>query len=136
MIDRATHWFYAERQVSVGAAVENMRHDFWANGFYNVWLSVSRREAPYLLRGLYNQQPFEVEFEPRKSLIIRSAKDNEWLRTAFTRTLGLLPSFKYQDTTGRFVIEWRMADREARWQAMQGVPTFKNLRRLYAVAEG
>ena len=45
MIDRATHWFYAERQVSVGAAVENMRHDFWANGFYNVWLSVSRREA-------------------------------------------------------------------------------------------
>ena len=44
MIDRATHWFYAEHQVSASAAVENMRHDLWAYGFYNIWLTLKKRE--------------------------------------------------------------------------------------------
>ncbi len=28
-----------------------------------------------------------------------------------------------------------MTDREDRWQAMQGLPAFKSLKRLYAVSE-
>ncbi len=30
----------------------------------------------------------------------------------------------------RYVVEWRMDGREARWQSMQGKPAFKNLKRL------
>jgi hypothetical protein len=40
------------------------------------------------------------------------------------------PHFQYQDRQGQFVTEWRMAGREARWSSMQGVPTYKNPRRL------
>ena len=135
MIDRVTHWFYAERQLSAGAIVENLRHDLWANGFYNIWLSLKNHQPPYLLSGLWGQDKFEIEFEPRKFLMVRAAKENEWLKKAFTRTLGMGPHFQFQDKSGQFILEWHMADREARWQSMQGVPAYKNLKRLYTVSE-
>ena len=135
MIDRATHWFYAERRLSPGAAVENLRHDLWASGYYNVWLTLTKNEVPYTLSGLYGQEPFEVEFEPRQFLILRAATENEWLIKGFTRVLGMKPHFQYQDKQGKFVTEWRMSGLEARWSSMQGVPTFKNLKRLYEVEE-
>ena len=135
MIDLATHWFYAERILSPGAIVENLRHDMWANGYYNIWLTLTQNEAPYRLSGLYGQDKFEVEFEPRQFLMLRAAKENEWLIKAFTRSLGMPPHFQYQDKQGQFVTEWRMSGREARWSSMQGVPTYKNVKRLYEVEE-
>jgi hypothetical protein len=134
MIDRANHWFYAERQLTPGATVEKMRQNLWSYGFYNIWLTLTKKEPPYVLSGLWGTDKFEIEFEPRKFLIIRLAKDNEWLKTAFTRALGMSPHFWYQER-GSTVYEWRMADREGRWQAMQGLPTFKSLKRLYELAE-
>ncbi len=135
MIDTATHWFYAERRLSPGAAIENLRHDLWAWGYYNVWLRLIKNDPPYVASGLYGSDKFELEFEPRKYVILRTSKENEWLLKGFTRTLGMKPHFQYQDKQGQFVIEWRMSGLEARWQAMQGVPTFKNVKRLYAVEE-
>lgn len=133
MIDRINHWFYAERQLTPGATVEKMRQDLWSYGFYNIWLTLKRKEAPYLLSGLWGAEKFEIEFEPRHFIIIRLAQENEWLKTAFTRSLGLAPHFSYQEKGG-VVYEWRMAQLESRWQAMQGLPVYKNLKRLY-VAE-
>lgn len=134
MIDRATHWLYAERQLSAGAAVENMRHDLWAAGFYGIWLRLTRAEAPYQVSGVWKDDRFEIEFEPRRFLTIRSAKENEWLKKAFTRVLGEPPHFQYEDRAG-VVYEWRLAEREARWQSMQGLPAYKNLKRLDVPAE-
>jgi hypothetical protein len=134
MIDRSNHWFYAERQLTPGATVEKMRQDLWSYGFYNIWLTLTKKDAPYAASGLWGADRFEIEFEPRKFLIIRLAKENEWLKTAFTRALGMAPHFWYQDKAGQ-VYEWRMADRDGRWQAMQGLPAYKSLKRLYAVAE-
>jgi hypothetical protein len=133
MIDLATHWFYSERQLSASAAVERMRHALWACGFCNIWLTLATPEPPHLVRGLWGQETFEVEFEPRHFLIIRSTTDHEWLKTAFTRALGLAPHFQYQDQASVNIHEWRMADRDGRWQAMQGLPVYKSLKRLYAM---
>jgi hypothetical protein len=80
--------------------------------------------------GLRGQETFKVEFEPRHFLIIRSIQDNEWLKTVFTRALGLAPHFQYQDKAGGSLYEWRTADRDGRWQAMQGLPAYKSLKRL------
>lgn len=135
MIDRSIHWFYAERQVTPGSTVEKMRQDLWSYGFYNVWLTLVKKEPPYAVNGLWGTEKFEIEFEPRKFLIIRTTKDNDWLKTAFTRALGMAPHFWYQERTGGSVYEWRMTDRDSRWQAMQGLPAYKSLKRLYAVAE-
>ena len=89
MIDTATNWFYGERRLSAGAAIENLRHELWAWGYYNVWLRLVRSELPYLAGGLYNGEKFELEFEPRQYVIIRAAKENEWLLKGFTRVLGM-----------------------------------------------
>lgn len=134
MIDRATHWFYAERHLTPGATVEKMRQHLWSYGFYNILLTLKQAGSPYALNGLWGTEKFEVEFEPRRYLILRLAQDNEWLKTAFTRALGMGPHFGYQEKSG-YVYEWRMADREGRWQAMQGLPAYKSLKRLYAVAD-
>lgn len=135
MIDLATHWFYGERQLSASATVEKMRQDLWTYGFYNIWLTLTKKEPPHLVRGLWGQEKFEVEFEPRKFLIIRAVKEKDWLKTAFTRALGMAPHFHYQDKTNVNIYEWRMADRDGRWQAMQGLPAYKSLKRLYDVPE-
>jgi hypothetical protein len=135
MIDRINHWFYAERQLTPGATVEKMRQDLWTFGFYNIWLTLTKKDAPYVASGLWGADKFEIEFEPRKFLIIRAAKENDWLKTAFTRALGMAPHFQYQDKANINIHEWRMADRDGRWQSMQGLPAFKSLKRLYAVAE-
>ncbi len=79
MIDRSIHWFYAEHQVTPGATVEKMRQDLWSYGFYNAWLTLAKKEPPYVARGLWGAEKFEVEFEPRKFLIVRTTKDNDWL---------------------------------------------------------
>jgi hypothetical protein len=138
MLDRATHWFYAQQQMSTGASIENLRHEFWANRFFNVWFTLSHNEPPYQVRGLWNNKPFELEYEPRKYAIVRIPKDSDyadWLRLAFSRSLGLEPHFQYQESSGKLVYEWRLVDREARWQSIQGVPAYKNLKRLYPEPE-
>ena len=134
MIDRINHWFYAQRQLTPGATVEKMRQDLWSYGFYNAWFTLTKKEPPYTASGLWGTDKIEIEFEPRQFLIIRLPKENEWVKTAFTRALGMAPHFWYQDKDGQ-VYEWRMADRDGRWQAMQGLPAYKSLKRLYAVAE-
>jgi hypothetical protein len=135
MIDTATHWFYGERQLSPGATIEELRHELWAGGYYNVWLRLVKNDPPYVASGLYNAEKFELEFEPRQYVVIRANADNAWLIKGFTRVLGMKPHFQYQDRQGQFVTEWRMGGREARWSAMQGVPTYKNPKRLYGVEQ-
>ena len=135
MIDTATHWFYAERRLSPGASIEALRHELWAGGYYNVWLRLVKKDPPYVASGLYGAEKFEMEFEPRQYVILRAEVDNPWLIKGFTRTLGMKPHFQFQDRQGQFVTEWRMAGREARWSAMQGVPTYKNPRRLDVTEE-
>ncbi len=134
-MDTANHWFYGERRVSPGASIEELRHELWAGGFYNVWLRLTKNEPPYTASGLYGTEAFELEFEPRQYVILRTAKENEWLLKGFTRTLGMKPHFQYQDKQGKLVTEWRMSGLAARWSAMQGVPTYKNAKRLYVVEE-
>ena len=68
-------------------------------------------------------------------MILRAAKENEWLIKGFARVLGMKPDFQYQDKQGQYVTEWRMSGREARWSSMQGVPIYKNAKRLYVTEE-
>ena len=128
--DPSTHWFYSSKMPSAGAIAENMRHEFWESHVYGVWFTCTRSEPPYTYRGLWQGQAFEVEMEPRKYLIVRSKEELPWVAEGFKRALRTVPTFKYQEADGRYVVEWRMDGREARWQSMQGRPAFKNLKRL------
>ena len=128
--DPSTHWFYSSKMPSAGAIAENMRHEFWESHVYGVWFTCTRSEPPYTYRGLWQGHAFEVKMEPRKYLIVRSKEELPWVAEGFKRALRTVPTFKYQEADGRYVVEWRMDGREARWQSMQGRPAFKNLKRL------
>ena len=130
MLDPSTHWFYSSKMPSAGAIGENMRHALWEMYVYGVWLTCTRNELPYAYRGLWQGKQFEVEMESRKYLIVRSKDDLPWIAEGFKRALRCVPTFKYQESDGRYAVEWRMDGREARWQGMQGKPAFKNLKRL------
>ena len=130
MFDPATHWFYSSNMPSAGAIAENMRHEFWEFHVYGVWFTCARGELPYTYRGLWQGKPFEVEMEPRQYVIVRSKEELPWIVEGFKRAMRSVPTFKYQEPDGRYAAEWRMDGREARWQAMQGKPAFKNLKRL------
>jgi len=130
MFDPSIHWFYSSKMPSAGAIAENMRHELWEQRVYGVWFTGTRSELPYTYRGLWQGKQFEVEMEPRAYLIVRSKEELPWIIEGFKRTMRSVPTFKYQEPDGRHVVEWRMNGREARWQAMQGKPAFKNLKRL------
>jgi len=130
MFDPSIHWFYSSKMPSAGAIAENMRHDLWELHVYGVWFTCIAQELPYKYRGLWQGRQFEVELEPRKSVIVRSKEELPWITEGFKRSLRTVPTFKYQEADGRFAVEWRMDEREARWQAMQGKPAFRNLKRL------
>ncbi len=128
--DPSTHWFYSTKTQGPGVIAENMRHEFWEMHVYGVWFTCVRKELPYAYRGLWEGKPFEVEMEPRQHVIVRSKDDLAWVAEGFKRSLRVVPTFKYQEPDGRYVVEWRFDGREERWQSMQGKPAFKNLKRL------
>jgi hypothetical protein len=98
--------------------------------FSAYWLSSTRDYAAAV-----SSPAVGFSVDPRQYVIIRAAKENEWLLKGFIRVLGMKPHFQYQDKQGQFITEWRMAGREARWSSMQGVPTYKNPRRLDVTEE-
>jgi len=125
-----THWFYSSKMPSAGAIAENMRQEFWEMHVYGVWFTCTSQELPYTFRGLWDNKQFEVELVPRQYVIVRSGEELPWIAEGFKRALRTVPTFKYQEPDKRHVVEWRMDGREERWQAMQGKPAFKNLKRL------
>ena len=130
MFDPSTHWFYSSKMPGAGAIAENMRQELWELHVYGVWLTCTQKELPYKFRGVWQNKLFEVEMAPRQYLIVRVKEELPWIGEGFKRAMRTVPSFKYQEPDGSYVAEWRMDGREARWQAMQGKPAFKNLKRL------
>ena len=130
MFDPSTHWFYSSKMPGAGAIAENMRQELWELHVYGVWFTCTRKELPYQFRGVWQNKLFEVEMAPRQYLIVRAKEELPWIGEGFKRAMRTVPSFKYQEPDGSYVTEWRMDGREARWQAMQGKPAFKNLKRL------
>ncbi|MCS6963755.1 hypothetical protein [Thermoflexus sp.] len=127
------HWFYAEKRPSAGAVAEQLRQSLWFVRLQEAWVSPedpTRKEPPFRYRGYWRERAFEIEFEPRRYVILRAAEDLPKVVEALQRSLGVGPAFSYIDEENGVVYEWRWGDREARWQELQGIPRYQRLRRL------
>lgn len=127
------HWFYAEKHPSAGAVAEQLRQSLWFVRLQEAWVSPvdpRQKDPPFRYRGYWREHVFEIEFEPRRYVILRMAQDLPRVVEALQRSLGAAPAFAYVDEEGRAVYEWRWGDREARWQQLQGIPRYQRLRRL------
>ncbi len=130
MFDSEHHWFYGAKRASAYATAERLQQELWWYKLSETHVSCVRAELPYLFQGYWQGHLFEVEFEPRKSLVCRSDAELPPVIVALTQSLRRGPSFRYQDQQDCNVFEWWGEGKEARWQAMQGQPVFKQLERL------
>jgi hypothetical protein len=130
MLDSEHHWFYGVKRASAYATAEQLQQEFWWRGLYETHISCARAELPYVLHGYWKGHPFDIEFEPGKSVIYRADAELPWVIETITRSLRRGPSLRYQDDEDRYVFEWRMEGQAARQQALQGQPGTKHLERL------
>ena len=130
MLDTKHHWFYGTRRPSAYATAEQLQQEFWMHRSYETHVTCVRAELPYVFRGYWKGHAFELELDPGKSLVCRSDAELPWVVETLTRSLRCGPAFRYQDSEDRYVLEWWTEGHQARWQAMQGQPNFRNLVRL------
>lgn len=130
MRDIRHHWFWGDQRPSAYATAEQLQQEFWWHRLYETHISCARAELPYLFRGYWKGHPFEIELEPRRSLVYRADAELPWVITILTRSLRRSPAFRYQDEDDCCVLEWWVDGQETRWQALQSQPKLKNLERL------
>jgi len=130
MTTTAKTWFYTIPEKNAYAIGERVRTNFWDARFGGLWLETVRAEPPILMTGHYQGSKIELEWEPGKWCLLRTQPESSSLATGVANILGFKPAFKYEDAGGNTVWEWRVGDRAARWQAIQGRPEFGKLERL------
>lgn len=131
MSTNARTWFYNEPEHRPYLIEERLNGTFWQARLTQVIFDCVRAEPPFLCLGMWRGQPFEVEWEPKKWLIVRSPQNlPDDLIAGFSRVLGFKPAFRYQDPAGRMTYEWHLDGGQARWQAIQGVPSYRQPQRL------
>ena len=130
MTTTARTWFYAQPEKNAYALAERVRTTLWEARLGDIWLDTVRAESPFLMRGRYNKADVEMEWEPGKWLALRSKPGDDYLVQRMSFVLGRKPTFTYEDVEGRTVTEWHIDGGAKRWQAIQGVPAYRNPRRF------
>ncbi|WP_448593819.1 hypothetical protein, partial [Thermoflexus hugenholtzii] len=102
------HWFYAEKRPSAGAVAEQLRQSLWFARLQEAWVSPVdplQKDPPFRYRGYWRGYAFEIEFEPRRYVILRMDQDLPKVVEALQRSLGAGPRFAYLDGEGRVTYE-------------------------------
>jgi hypothetical protein len=84
-----------------------------------MWFTCVKDQPPYVCDGLWNGQPFEVEWQPMDYVLLRAKEPPKDLRAAFERVLGHRALAAYKDGQGQVVVEWRVQNPQARFEELQ-----------------
>jgi hypothetical protein len=124
-------WFYSKPENNAYALAERVRTNLWDARIGNIWLDTVRAESPFLMAGLYDGCRIEMEWEPGSWLALRSEAPIEFLPDRLGFVLGFKPDIAYEDSANGWTVwEWHLDGGDKRWQAIQGIPTFRQPRRL------
>jgi hypothetical protein len=127
MATNAITWFYNTPEVGRPYLIaERVNHTFWTNRITDIFFQCSHAEAPFVLAGIWNGTDVEIEFEPQSVFILRMGQENERFMKGVAEVLGFPPTVSYQDSDGRYVVEWYAKDAAKRLQEVQGNSSFRN----------
>ncbi len=129
MSTNARTWFYEEPEHDGFALVERLNATFWAARVGQILCTACvHAEPPFKCRGQWRDEPFEIEWEPRRCLILRGATELGELIPQLSRVLGFKPAFRYVDAEDWHVYEWHLGaeNERAAWQALQGKPAYRH----------
>jgi hypothetical protein len=130
MTTTALTWFYAKPEKNAYALAERVRTTLWEARLGGIWLDTVRAEPPYLMRGRYGESEVEMEWEAGKWLALRARPAAPFLAERMAVVLRFKPAMTYEDADGWTVWEWHLDGGEKRWQAIQGIPAYKQPQRL------
>ena len=130
MTTTALTWFYTKPENNAYALAERVRTTLWEARLGSVWLDTVRAEPPYLMSGRYHDARVEMEWEAGRWLSLRTAPPAPGLAQGLSQVLRFKPAMTYDNADGWTVWEWHVDGGDKRWQAIQGIPTFKQPRRL------
>lgn len=115
----ASWWFLTEPPPSRHTIENEMRIAFWNAGFKQMWFTCTKDQPPIECNGKWRGKDFTVEFEPKKSLMLKMKEPDQDLLDAFERVLGHRALAAYKNGGGKVVVEWRVRDAETRFQELQ-----------------
>lgn len=113
----AQYWFETTPGTNTFDITEHIRQSFWRYGLGTAWFKATRASAPYAAEARWNDLRFSFEWVPQQYLILRLPHAEKTVENAFSLVLGFKPLFRYSDGDDN-VVEWRVADRAARWNEL------------------
>ncbi len=124
------YWFAKQLPASRHGIENAVRLAFWAAGFGDTYFTCTQAEPPIRCTGLWHSaEPIEIEWVPRVYMLLRMKEPNQDVLDAFERVLGHRALAAYRDSSGQVLVEWRVADGEARYTELQqaGVQALERL---------
>ncbi len=126
MTTTAATWFYRAPEKRPYLIAERVRTSLWDQRLGSLWLDTVSAEPPITMRGFYNNQPVQLEWEPAQWLRLSAKPEAPALANALANLLRRKPTLRFIDADGYTVWEWWLSPdaAEQRWQAIQGKPAF------------
>ena len=112
------NWFTMNFPPSRHAIENELRLAFWSAGFGQVWITCTKAEAPYQCQGLWADNSFQVEWEPRQYVQLKMKEANQTVLEAFEKILKHRALAAYQ-SDGGVIVEWRTQGGNARFEELQ-----------------
>ena len=111
-------WFLSQVPPSRHAIENELRLSFWRAGYGQMWFTCTQDQPPFECHGLWNAIDFNVEWEPRKFVLLKMKEPNQELLAAFERVLKHNALAAYRNGNG-IVVEWRAKNPDARFQELR-----------------
>lgn len=122
-------WFTVHFPPSRFAIEGELRSNFWRAGYGHIWFTCTQDEPPYACLGTLDGDEFNIEWEPKTYLLLKTKEPNPRLLQAMERVLGHRALAAYRNGDGSVVVEWRAKNADQRFDEL-GASGVQDLERL------
>jgi hypothetical protein len=115
----SANWFFTQYAPARSVIENDLRLSFWKAGLTRMWFSCTKETAPLECQGLWGDEAFVIEWEPKNYLLLKMKVPNQDLLNAFERVLKHKALAAYRNGGGRVVVEWRAKSVDARFDELK-----------------
>ncbi len=114
-----TDWFFAQFPPSRFVIEGELRNALWHAGLTGFWLTCTREEPPYQVEGFWKDKKFQLEWDGKTYIMLKTKEPNPELLDIFEHGLKHRAMAAYKNGDGMVVVEWRAKDADARFAELQ-----------------
>ncbi len=114
----SARWLFKQYPPSRYVIESDLRMTFWHSGAARMWFTCIKETPPFKCQGFWGDEEFELEWEPRKYLLLKMRAPNQNLLTLFENVLRHKALAAYRNGN-QVIVEWRVQDADARFAELQ-----------------